>query len=156
MINMGGLPQRALPVTFDLLKGWLMVLVSYQARTAVVSSEVRRRSLSTDVAHTRRPTIKIMCLSRGRKHAGSTRKRFSWLGRKRTWWSWVSMSPVRPWRYSFQAALLRQSRRCDRRWDLHMAQWRPHVFFNVGQILATFVKCRHLQLYCFDGNKRWN
>ena len=52
-----------------------MVLVSYHARTAVVSSEVRRGSLSTDVAHTRRPTIKIMCLSKGRKHAGSRTER---------------------------------------------------------------------------------
>lgn len=51
------------------------MLVSYHARTAVVSSEVRRGSLSTDVAHTRRPTIKIMCLSKGRKHAGSRTER---------------------------------------------------------------------------------
>ena len=40
-----------------------------------MSSEVRRGSLSTDVAHTRRPTIKIMCLSKGRKHAGSRTER---------------------------------------------------------------------------------
>ena len=39
---MGSLPQRALPVTLDLLEGWPKVLVSYHARTAVVSSVARR------------------------------------------------------------------------------------------------------------------
>ena len=90
------------------------MLVSYHARTAVVSSEARWGSHSIDIVHTKRTNIKIMCLSRGRKHAGFMRKRFSWQGQRRTSWSWLLLSPVRPWRNSSQGALLSQSKRCGR------------------------------------------
>ena len=79
-----------------------------------MSSEARWGSHSIDIVHTKRTNIKIMCLSRGRKHAGFMRKRFSWQGQRRTSWSWLLLSPVRPWRNSSQGALLSQSKRCGR------------------------------------------
>ena len=88
--------------------------MSYHARTAVVSSEARWGSHSIDIVHTKRTNIKIMCLSRGRKHAGFMRKRFSWQGQRRSSWSWLLLSPVRPWLNSSQGALLSQSKRCSR------------------------------------------
>ena len=94
------------------------MLVSYHTRTAVVSSVARQGSLSIVSSRIQRPTIKIMCLSRGRKRFGSMRKRFSWRGWKRTWWKRGLLSRVRPWRNNSRVDLLRRSRRCCSRWSI--------------------------------------
>ena len=106
-----GMPQWGLLVMLDLLKGWPVVQVSCHV-PAVMSFRAKRGSFSIITACTRRPNIKIMCLSRGRKHAGTMRKRFSWQGERsqcllREFWS-----IVRPWQNSTQVDLLKQLRRC--------------------------------------------
>ena len=44
------------------------------------------------------------------------------------------------------------------RWQMwHFCIWRNGgrtCFLTLAKFSATIVKCRHLQLYCFDGNKR--
>ena len=71
---MEGMQQWALLVMLDLLKGWPVVQVSCHVPTAVVSFRAKRGSLSMVTACSRRPTIKIMCLSREGKHAGTEKK----------------------------------------------------------------------------------
>ena len=113
ILDMESLPQRALLVTFDLLKEWRVVQVSCHVPTTVVSFGAKQGSLSIVAACTQRPTITTMCLSRGRKCAGNRRKRFSWPGVKSPCWKRGLRSEVTPWQSNSWVDLLRPSRRCS-------------------------------------------
>ena len=110
-----GMPQWGLLVMLDLLKGWPVVQVSCHVPTAVVSFRAKRGSLSIVTACMRRPNIKIMCLSRGGKHAGTMRKRFSWRGKRSQCLRLELRSIVRPWQNSSRVDLLKQLRKCRSR-----------------------------------------
>ena len=101
------MPQWGLLVMLDLLKGWPVVQVSCHV-PAVMSFRAKRGSFSIITACTRRPNIKIMCLSRGRKHAGTMRKRFPWEGERSQCLMREFWSIVRPCQNSSGVDLLKQ------------------------------------------------
>ena len=133
---MEGLPQLALLVTLDLLKGWPVMRVSCHVPTAVVSFGANQGSLCIVATFTQRPIIKIMSLSRGGKHVGTTRKRFFWHGERSQSCRRELWSIVRPWQSSSQVDLLKQLRRCASRrsmdaWNARRPYWGEFFLFSL-------------------------